>query len=125
LWGGLMTIRAQVLESAGVVADGYIRDTHEILDLGFPTFAYGSFAQDQGSRGKVVDYRVPIEIQGIRITPGDLIFGDVDGVCIIPRDAEEAVFTAALEKARGEQTVKKAIEGGMSAREAFDTYGIL
>ena len=125
LWGGLMTTRAQVLGAVGVVADGYIRDTHEIFELGFSTFAYGSFAQDQGSRGKVVDFRVPIEIQGIRIRPGDLIFGDVDGVCVIPQEAEEDVFRAALEKARGEQTVRKAIEGGMSAREAYDKYGIL
>jgi hypothetical protein len=46
-------------------------------------------------------------------------------VCAVPRQADEEVFVKALEKARGEKTVKQAIEGGMSAREAFKTYGIL
>ena len=125
MWGELMSTRAMHLGAVGVVADGYIRDTHGILDLGFPTFAYGSYAQDQGMRGKVIDYRVPIKIAGVLIQPGDIVFGDVDGVCVIPQAAEVEVFNGALEKARGEKTVQKAIEQGMSAREAFETYGIL
>ncbi len=54
-----------------------------------------------------------------------IIFGDVDGVCVVPNDVIDEVFTKALEKARGEKTVRKAIEAGMSARDAFATYGIL
>jgi regulator of RNase E activity RraA len=73
----------------------------------------------------VVDFRVPIEIEGARIQPGDIIFGDVDGVCVVPKAAEEEVFVRALEKARGEKQVRKAIEEGMSATEAFRTFGIM
>jgi regulator of RNase E activity RraA len=73
----------------------------------------------------VVDFRVPIEIEGARIQPGDIIFGDVDGVCVVPKAAEEEVFVRALEKARGEKKVRKAIEEGMSATEAFRTFGIM
>ena len=62
---------------------------------------------------------------GVRIHDGDIVFGDIDGVCIVARAAEEEVMSRALEKARGEKLVRKAIEGGMSAREAFDTYGIM
>ena len=76
-------------------------------------------------RGKVVDFRVPIEIEGAKIQPGDIIFGDVDGVCVVPKAAEEEVFVRALEKARGEKKVRKAIEEGMSATEAFRTFGIM
>ncbi len=79
LWGGLMSTRAIHLKAAGAVLDGYCRDTSEILDLNFPTFCMGSFAQDQGPRGKVVDYRVPIEIEGVAIRPGDIVYGDRDG----------------------------------------------
>lgn len=125
LWGELMSIRAKKLNAAGAVFDGYARDTQGILDLNFPTFCLGSYAQDQGPRGKVVDFRTPIEIEGVRISPGELIFGDVDGVLVIPREAEEEALTRALEKARGEKFVRTAMEGGMSAVEAFEQFGIM
>ena len=125
LWGELMSVRAIRCGAAGAVVDGYSRDTPGILDLGFPTFSHGSYAQDQGPRGKVVDYRVPIEMEGARVEPGDIVFGDLDGVCVVPRMAEREVFAGAFEKARGEKRVKKALEGGMSAREAFEKFGIL
>lgn len=125
LWGELMSTRAIRLGAAGAVLDGYSRDTRRILALGFPTFSFGSYAQDQGQRGKVVDYRVPIQLGQARIEPGDILFGDIDGVCVVPRAAEADVFRAAIEKARGEKTVQKALEAGMPAAEAFKTYGIL
>lgn len=125
LWGELMSTRAMKLGAAGAVVDGYSRDTFGILRLDFPTFSSGRYAQDQGPRGKVIDFRVSIEIEGVRIRPGDIIFGDVDGVIVIPREAEEEAFTRAIEKARGEKLVQKAIEDGMSACDAFATFGIM
>jgi regulator of RNase E activity RraA len=125
LWGELMSTRAIHCGAVGAVLDGHSRDTRAILKLGFPTFSHGPYAQDQGPRGKVVDYRVPIEMSGTRVEPGDLVFGDMDGVCVVPKAAEQAVLREAFEKARGEKTVKKALGRGMTAREAFERYGIL
>jgi regulator of RNase E activity RraA len=125
LWGELMSTRAITLGAAGAVVDGYSRDTQGILQLGFPTFSYGGYAQDQGPRGKVIDFRVPLEIGGVRLEPGDLLFGDLDGVCIIPRVAEEEVVRKALEKAREESVLERALREGMSAAEAFARYGIM
>jgi regulator of RNase E activity RraA len=125
LWGELMSTRARILGAAGAVVDGYSRDTEGILKMGFPTFSHGRYAQDQAPRGKVVDFRVPVSMGGVLIHDGDIVFGDIDGVCVVPRAAEQEVMRGALEKARGEKLVRKAIEGGMSAREAFDTYGIM
>jgi regulator of RNase E activity RraA len=125
LWGELMTVRALKCGAAGAVLDGYSRDTKGVLALGFPTFSWGSYGQDQGPRGKVVDYRVPVEIEGVRIHPGDIIFGDIDGVCVIPCKAEQDTFVAALSKVRREKTVRKALEDGMTAKAAFQKYGIL
>lgn len=125
LWGELMTTRALRLGAAGVVLDGYYRDSHGIARLGFPTFGRGSYAQDQGPRGKVIDYRVAVEIEGVRLRPGDLVFGDVDGVCVVPREAEAEIVQQAVEKVRGENMVRQAIEDGMSAAEAFRTFGIM
>ena len=125
LWGELMTTRAMKLGAVGAVVDGYSRDTTGILEMNFPTFSHGRYAQDQAPRGKVIDFRVPLEIGGVRVIPGDIVFGDIDGVCIVPREAEEEVIAKALEKARGEKLVRKAIEEGMSARAAFDQFGIM
>jgi regulator of RNase E activity RraA len=125
LWGELMSTRAMKLGAAGAVLDGYSRDTRGILHLKFPCFSWGRYAQDQGLRGKVIDFRVPLEIGGVRIRPGDIVFGDLDGVCVIPQRAEEEAFMKALEKARGEQTVRAAIEAGMGAAEAFAKFGIM
>jgi len=125
LWGELMSTRAVKLGAAGAVVDGYHRDTHGILSLGFPTFSYGSYAQDQGPRGKVIDFRIPLEIGGVRVAPGDVVFGDLDGVCVIPREAEEEVFRKALEKMRKESLVERAIKDGMSTQEAFKTFGVM
>ena len=125
LWGGLMSTRAIKLQAAGAVLDGWSRDTNEVLRLNFPTFSYGGFAQDQGPRGKVVDFRVSIEIKGTRINPGDIVYGDRDGVLIVPKEVVDEAFTGAIEKARGEQLVKRALESGMSSVEAFRKFGIM
>jgi regulator of RNase E activity RraA len=125
LWGGLMSTRAMKLGAAGAVVNGYTRDTNEILRLGFPTFSIGAYAQDQGPRGRVIDYRVAIEWNGIRIRPGDIVFGDRDGVIIIPKDVEKEAFEGAFAKARGEKLVAQALRNGESAVSAFNRYGIM
>lgn len=126
LWGGLMSIRAKQLKAAGAVLNGFSRDTNQILELKFPTFSMGTYAQDQGPRGKVIDYGVSIEWNGIRINPGDIVFGDRDGVLIIPKEAEEEAFVKAMEKASGENRVLQALrDEGMSSVEAFNKFGIM
>ena len=76
-------------------------------------------------RGKVIDYRIPIEIGGVRINPGDIIFGDLDGVIVVPRDIEVEILMQALEKGRAEKKVRNAILQGMSTVEAFEVFGIM
>ena len=126
LWGELMTTRALQLGAVGAVLDGYCRDTRGILRLGFPTFSYGSYAQDQRVRGRVIDFRCPIQFaNGTVVRPGDIVFGDVDGVVIIPREQENDIIQAALDKVHGENHVRAAIEAGMSAAEAFRSFGIM
>jgi regulator of RNase E activity RraA len=125
LWGELMSTRARKLDSAGSVLNGYVRDTKAILKTGFPTFCWGSYGQDSAPRYKVVDFRVPVEIGGVRVRPGDYLFGDIDGVCTIPVEAAAEAFTKALEKVRGEKLVRKALEAGSSAVAAFEKHGIM
>lgn len=125
LVGELMCTRMQILKAAGAVVNGFHRDTRGILELNFPCFSYGRYAQDQGPRGKVIDYRVPIEMDGVRINPGDIIFGDLDGVLVIPKEVETEVIQKAYEKATGEKMVAEAIRGGMSTVESFAKHGIM
>lgn len=125
LWGELMATRAKLLGAAGAVVDGYSRDTSGILALDFPCFSYGGYAQDQEPRGKVVNYRIPIHCGQVLVEPGDIVLGDRDGVCIIPRKVEREALMKAFEKARAEKTVKQKIEEGMSACDAFSKYGVM
>jgi len=125
LWGEMMSTRAIKLGAAGAVLNGYTRDTQAVLNSSFPTFSWGTYGQDAGPRYKVVDYRIPVEIGNVLVNPGDILFGDIDGVCCVPKQAEVEVFTNAIEKARGEKLVKKALEEGLSAVKAFAKYGIM
>jgi regulator of RNase E activity RraA len=125
LWGELMSIRARKLGSRGAVLNGYTRDTKAILKLNFPTFSWGPYGQDSAPRYKVMDFRVPLEIGCVRVRPGDILFGDIDGVCVVPAETSAEAFTQALEKARGEKLVRKALESGSSAVAAFEKHGIM
>lgn len=125
LWGELLTATAKVRGAVGAVLDGYSRDTPQVLSQNFPVFCSGCWAQDSSVRTNVYDFRCTIEIGQVTIHDGDLIFGDVDGVLAVPRQITEEVIEKALEKAAGEKNVRKAIESGMSATDAFAKFGIL
>ena len=125
MWGEMMSTRARRLGARGAIVNGYFRDTRAIMAMNFPTFGFGSYGQDSAPRYKVYDYRVPIEVGAVRIDPGDIVFGDIDGVLVVPAAAELEVFHRALEKARGEKTVKRDLESGISATEAFARHGIM
>lgn len=120
-----MSTRALQCGAAGAVVHGFHRDTNEILSAGFPVASFGSYAQDQGPRGKVLEWRVPIEMDGVTVRNGDVVFGDRDGVLIIPADLVGSAFAGAIEKVRGEKLVQKALQEGMTSAEAFQTYGIM
>src|SRR6478672_6889268 len=123
-WGEILTATAKKRGAVGAVINGYHRDTPKVLEQNWPVFSRDRFAQDSAVRTQVIDYRCPIEVGPVRVEPGDLVFGDLDGVVIVPRKVEADVIERALTKARGEKTVRKAIESGMSSTEAFRKYGI-
>lgn len=125
LWGELLTATARTRGAAGAVLDGFCRDTPQVLEQNFPVFCTGCWAQDSSVRTSVADFRCNIEIGQVTVHDGDLVFGDIDGVLIIPKEAADEVLEKALEKAAGEKLVRKAIESGMSATDAFAKFGIL
>ena len=125
-FGGLMATRAMYCKAAGVVINGYVRDTRELKKLNWPVFSFGSYAQDQGLRGRVIDYDCPIEFPNhVTVKPGDIIFGDIDGVIAIPREREDEIIEKALEKVRGEHHVRDLLLAGVSTQESFKQTGIM
>jgi regulator of RNase E activity RraA len=125
LWGELMSVRARKRGARGAVLNGYVRDTKAILAMEYPTFGFGSYGQDSAPRYKVHDFRIPIEIGGVLIRPGDILFGDIDGVVVIPSEVETETFSLALEKMRGERSVRRELEEGSSAVAVFKRHGIM
>lgn len=124
-WGELLTATAIHRGAVGSVIDGYHRDTPKVLAQNWPVFSRGSYGQDALVRTSVVDYRVPIQVGEVLIRPGDLIFGDIDGVLVIPSEVENEVLERALQKATTENLVLRAIQGGMSSTAALASFGVL
>ena len=124
-WGEILTATAKKRGAVGAVINGFHRDTPRVLEQDWPVFSRGRFAQDSAVRTQVVDYRCRIEVGRVTVQPGDLVFGDLDGVVIVPQKVEAEVIERALAKARGEKLVRKEIEAGLSSTAAFKKYGIL
>lgn len=125
LWGELMSTAARARGAAGAVLAGFTRDSHAIVAMDFPVFCYGSYAQDQRGRGHVVDFRIPLDINGVRVEPGDIIFGDIDGVVVLPQTVEKEVIAKALEQVKKEKTARKLLQDGDSAEKVFWETGVL
>lgn len=123
-WGELMTAAARSRGARGAVVNAYHRDTDRILEQGWPVFSRGAYAQDAAVRSVVVDVRARIDIDGVDVSPGDLVVGDRDGVLIVPQIAEAEVLRLAVEKAQAESRVRAAIDGGASATDAFKEFGV-
>lgn len=126
LWGELMSSRAQALGAAGAIVDGFHRDTQGILARDFPVFSAGAYAQDQRSRGAVMDFRCALEFDnGTRVNSGDIVVADIDGVLVIPANAAPEIVAAALEKSSAEKQVQGMIEAGESTADIFERTGIM
>ena len=124
-WGGLLSTAATMRGAAGAVMDGYVRDILHVRELGFPVFAGGIAPLDSSGRGKVIEIDVPVEVGGVPVCPGDIVFGDADGCIIIPRDLEGAVIAAGREKLAAEDKSRKALLDGRLLAEVYDEFGVL
>jgi 4-hydroxy-4-methyl-2-oxoglutarate aldolase len=125
LWGELLSTAARQRGCVGAIVDGAVRDVARLTQMGFAVYARGTSPYDSLHRNRVIDLDVPVEIGGVRIAPGDLVFADRDGMVVVPQAAEREVIQAAWDKVHAENEVRDAIAGGMTATEAFRKYGVL
>ena len=124
-WGELLSTAARVRGARGAIVEGFIRDTKQITEMQFPVFMTGISPVDSSGRGDVIAYNVPIECGGVKVNPGDIVFGDYDGVVIIPKKVENKVIEAALKKVSGENRTRGELLKGLTLKAVYDKYGIL
>ena len=125
IWGELLSTAARARGARGAIVDGFIRDARQIIGMQFPVFMTGLSPVDSYGRGDVVAFNVPIDCGGVTVNPGDIVFGDIDGVVVIPQAVEVEVIEAALTKVSGENRTRDALRAGATLREVYDRYGIL
>jgi len=124
-WGELMSNTAIARGCRGAVVDGGIRDTPRILELGFPVwYKYRSPADARG-RWTLTEHNVPVMIDGVVISPGDFVFGDADGVVVVPAALAEEVLLLAERIARDETAIREAVRGGAPLYELYERYKTL
>lgn len=124
-WGELLSTAARQRGAAGCVTDGLVRDVRHIRRMQFPVFHGGIGPLDSKGRGKMMAMDVPIQCGGAPVASGDLVFGDVDGVVVIPQDIAADVIAAALERIEGENETRKHLEQGYLLREVYEKFGVL
>jgi 4-hydroxy-4-methyl-2-oxoglutarate aldolase len=124
-WGELLSTAAGVRGAAGALMDGCTRDVKAIRAMGFPVFHGGIAPLDSRGRGKIITIDAPIECGGVPVSKGDLIFGDADGVVIIPKSVEAKVLGLAFEKVTGERNTLRDLQRGDKLADVFARYGIL
>jgi 4-hydroxy-4-methyl-2-oxoglutarate aldolase len=125
IWGELLSTAARNSGCEGVIVHGGVRDIDKMREMGFPVFATSKNPYDSQNRQRVIDLDVTVEIDGVKFSPGDIVMADEDGIVVIPKELEEQVIKAALEKVSAENITRDAIKGGMKAMDAYLKYGVL
>jgi 4-hydroxy-4-methyl-2-oxoglutarate aldolase len=123
--GELLSTVAQVRGAAGCVTDGLVRDIARIRSMRFPVFHGGIGPLDSKGRGKMMEMDCRVACAGVEVTPGDYVFGDADGVVIVPNAAAEEVFAKAIEKVSAEDRTRDELRAGRTLRDVFDRLGVL
>ena len=117
-FGDIMATACKVYGLAGVVIDGSCRDAEDIKELGFPVFVR-AFNPSGTVKESLAKMNIPVHCGGIEVKPGDIVFGDCDGVVVIPQEHEDEVFQKALNKYDHEQEIIKELEAGKTTLEIY------
>ena len=125
VWGELFSNAATARGARGFLTDGCHRDTRMVLDLGFPVFSRGPRPVDISGRGTVISTGRPVEVAGVVVHPGDVVFAEVDGVIIIPQDVAEVTLSRAFEKVAKEDGAREDLRKGRLLAEVWSKYRVL
>ncbi len=126
-FGEVNATAARAAGCVGAILDGSTRDSNFLIEMGFPTFCRFRCPVESFGRFMVIDYQVPIHVQGVdgllRVEPGDYLIGDNDGVVVVPRDLTQKVLSIAEDRARRENTGRDAVAGGADPLDVQNEIG--
>ena len=118
VWGDIMALYASMKGVAGTVIYGVCRDVKDVRKIGYPIFSLDYYMVTGKDRVEVAEINGPVTVSGIKVCPGDLIFGDDTGVLCVPYDRAEQVLAIAQEIEEKEERIRQALHQGISLREA-------
>lgn len=125
LWGELFSTAARARGARGVLVDGNMRDTAKVAAMHFPAFNRGFSPLDSYGRTEVVPGITSVTVGGVDVHTGDLVFGDIDGVIVVPEESAPEVLRLAFEKQAAEDTMRDELRGGALLGEAFQRHRVL
>lgn len=124
-WGELLSTAARARGAAGALMDGCTRDIRSIRAMRFPVFHGGIAPLDSKGRGRIMAIDTPVACGGVMVSSGDLVFGDADGVVVVPQPIEAEVLRLAFDKIKGEKNTLSDLQRGDKLADVFARYGIL
>jgi 4-hydroxy-4-methyl-2-oxoglutarate aldolase len=124
-WGELLSTAATCRGAEGCVTDGLIRDVRKIRELGFAVFHGGIGPLDSRGRAKMIAIDVPVECGGVRVCTGDIVFGDADGVVVVPQAIADEAIRRACDKVAAENHTREELLEGRLLAEVYARYGVL
>jgi len=123
VWGELWAAGAAQRGCVGAVVDGGVRDTGFMREARFPIYYRFTSPGDALGRFTVIDYECPVSVGGIRVSPGDYVFGDEDGIVIIPSELTNEILDKAEQVSRNENRIRAAIAENQSLFELYKEFG--
>ena len=124
-WGEIMSTAARERGCTGAVVDGGVRDVDFINIMRYPVFAKFKCSASSVGRWDIVDCRIAIKVGNTVVHPGDFVFGDIDGVVVIPQDMTMDVLVAAEDIFEREGSMREELRRGVSVTDAYAKYGSL
>jgi 4-hydroxy-4-methyl-2-oxoglutarate aldolase len=123
-FGELSAVAMKARGVRGVVVDGATRDAAYIMRERFPLFCRYRTPQDSLPRWLAVEWGRPVTIGEVRVSPGDVVVGDFDGVAVVPKDLALDVLLECEALLDAENQVRDAVRKGMAPLAAYEKFGV-
>lgn len=125
VFGELFATAVNQRGGAGVLLDAYARDIKALKEMNFPLFYRGKNPKTSKGRCEINECQIPITIDGVTINPGDYIFGDTDGVVVIPKERIDEVLDRAFALIADENRVRTHLLRGDSLEKVYTEIGAI
>ena len=122
-WGEVMTLASKQRGCKGAIVDGGVRDSNKVMELDFPVFCRYRTSNGMLGRFRMIDWQIPVMIGNVFIYPGDIIFGDIDGVIVIPREMAYDVLLQSESIKENEKEIKRMVLEGLTPTEVVKKGG--